>query len=81
MQVGTTPAPSSPLADSVASLDGRWQRERDALNAESRALDTLDRYSADYARRFDAWRSRARAADSLRVARDRLRRRVAPTSR
>ena len=81
MQVVATPAPHSPLADSAASLDARWQRERAALNDESRALDTLDRYSADYARRFDAWRSRARAADSLRVSRDRLRARLAPAPR
>lgn len=75
MQVGTSPArgPASALVDSLAALDARWQRERAALNEESRSLDSLDRHSAEYARRFDAWRRRARAADSLRVARDRLR--------
>jgi hypothetical protein len=65
------------LGDSAAALDARFQAERTALNAESRRLDSLDRRSADYARRFDAWRLRARAADSLRIARDRLRARNA----
>ncbi|HEX2778293.1 MAG TPA: hypothetical protein VHM30_02270 [Gemmatimonadaceae bacterium] len=64
------------MRDSAAALDTRYQSERAALNAESRALDSLDRRSADHARRFDAWRRRARAADSLRIARDRLRSRV-----
>jgi hypothetical protein len=81
-QVGTLPAPDSTspaarLRDSAAALDVRFQRARDSLNRDSRALDTLDRRSADYARRFDAWRARARTADSLRAARDRLRARLA----
>ena len=69
------------LGDSIAALDARFQAARDSLNRESRALDTLDRRSADYARRFDAWRARARAADSLRTARDRLRLRLARLAR
>lgn len=82
VQVGTVPAPAtSPLADSAAALDRRWQSERAALNSESRALDTLDRRGADYARRFDAWRVRARAADSIRVARDKLRARLTSPQR
>lgn len=61
------------LRDSAVLIDERYQSERDTLNRESRALDRLDRKSADYARRFDAFRRRALAADSLRVTRDRLR--------
>jgi len=65
------------LRDSAAMIDERFQSERDTLNRESRALDRVDRRSADYARRFDAFRRRAHAAESLRVTRDRLRGRVA----
>ena len=70
-------SPARVLGDSAAALDARFQSLRDSLNRESRALDPLDRRSADYARRFDAWRAHARTADSLRVARDRLRTRLA----
>jgi hypothetical protein len=66
------------LRDSATALDQRFQAEREALNKDSRALDTLARRSAEYSRRFDAFRHRALAADSLRTARDRLRARVAP---
>jgi hypothetical protein len=61
------------LRDSAVLVDERYQSERDTLNRESRALDRVDRKSADYARRFDAFRRRALAAESLRVTRDRLR--------
>ena len=60
------------LRDSAVLVDERYQSERDTLNRESRALDRLDRKSADHARRYDAFRRRALAADSLRVTRDRL---------
>lgn len=86
-QVGDRPraadsaSPAALLSDSAASLDARFQILRDSLNRESRALDALDRRTADYARRFDAWRVRARTADSLRIARDRLRARIARLAR
>ena len=61
------------LHDSAALVDERYQSERDTLNRESRSLDRVDRKAADYARRFDAFRRRALAAESLRVTRDGLR--------
>ncbi|HWE41802.1 MAG TPA: hypothetical protein VG432_04810 [Gemmatimonadaceae bacterium] len=74
-------AASATAADSVAALDARFQQERTALNAESRAMQSGDRRSPGYAQRFDAWRRRALAADSIRALRDKLRarsRRSAP---
>lgn len=66
------------LADSAAALDAIFQGEREALNAEALALRALDRRGADYARRYDAFRRRQASADSLRAARDRLRRSAEP---
>lgn len=60
------------LRDSAMLVNERYQSERDTLNGESRALERVDRKSAAYARRFDAFRRRALAAESLRVTRDRL---------
>ena len=60
-------------ADSVAALDARFQRERIAVNAEAVALQSGDRRSAEYSKRFDAWHRRAVAADSMRALRDKLR--------
>ncbi len=65
------------LGDSVALLDAHFQAERGALNAEARSMHALDRRTPSYARRFDTFRTRAIAADSLRARRDRLRRREA----
>jgi hypothetical protein len=66
------------MRDSAAMYDKRFQWERDTLNRESRALDRVDRRTADYAKRFDNFRRRALAAESLRVSRDRFRDRIAP---
>jgi hypothetical protein len=66
------------MRDSAAMYDARFQSERDTLNRESRALDRVDRRAAEYARRFDTFRRRALAAESLRIARDRFRNRIAP---
>jgi hypothetical protein len=63
----------STAADSIAALDTRFQQARTALNAEAGALQPGDRHSAEYSQRFDAWRRRAIAADSLRALRDKLR--------
>ena len=79
LEVGARPSgPAAALEDSAAALDASFQQERDALNAEARALDSLDRRSPEYGRRFTAWRLRAIAAESLRARRDRLRTRVVP---
>lgn len=61
------------LRDSTAALDARFQAVRAALNAEARDMSSLDRRTPAYARRFDAFRARELAADSLRTARDRQR--------
>jgi hypothetical protein len=66
------------LRDSAVTYNERFQSERDTLNRESHALDRVDRRAAEYARRFDAFRRRALAAESLRIARDRFRDRIAP---
>jgi hypothetical protein len=66
------------MRDSAAMYDARFQSERDTLNRESRALDRVDRRAAEYARRFDTFRRRALAAESLRIARDRFRDRIPP---
>ena len=66
-------ADAATAADTIAALEARFQQERTALNAEAVALQTGDRHSAPYSRRFDAWRRRAIAADSLRALRDKLR--------
>jgi hypothetical protein len=65
-------APPDSEADSIAALDARFQQERNALNAEATALHAGDRRSPEYSKRFDAWRRRALAADSVRARRDRL---------
>ena len=64
--------------DSAARLDVRFQREREAINRDVLAMRDADRRSPDYARRFDEIRRRTIAAESLRAARDRLRRQAAP---
>jgi hypothetical protein len=61
------------LADSAARLDSAFQRLRDSLNDESRALSSLDRRAPEYARRYDAFVVRERQAASLRAHRDSLR--------
>jgi hypothetical protein len=68
--------PPANAADSIAALDARFQQERTALNAEAVALQPGDRRSPGYSQRFEAWRRRAVAADSLRALRDRLRARL-----
>lgn len=64
--------------DSASILDARFQREREAINRDVMAMRGADRRSPDYARRFDGIRRRTIAAESLRAARDRLRRRASP---
>ena len=66
------------MRDSAVMYDERFQSERDTLNRESRALDRVDRRTTDYARRFDSFRRRALAAESLRIARNGFRDRIAP---
>lgn len=66
------------LQDSVAGVDQRFQAERNALNRESRSFTGLDRRATEYHTRYDGFRKREIAAESLRTARDRLRARVAP---
>ena len=66
-------APATSTADSVAALDARFQQERIAVNAQAIALQSGDRRSAEYSKRFDAWHRRAVAADSMRALRDKLR--------
>lgn len=66
------------MRDSAAAVDRHFQSEREALNRESLSLDSAERRSVDYARRFDAFRRRALAAESSRSIRDRLRARAAP---
>ena len=63
--------------DSAAMLDARFQRERTALNSEAGRFAALDRSSTEYARAWDAHRSRLVEAERLRTTRDRLRERVA----
>jgi hypothetical protein len=56
-------------ADSAEALAAAWRQERDAINAEATAMDTLPpsaRFTPAYAARFDALRRRAAHADSLR---------------
>jgi hypothetical protein len=65
------------LRDSASALDAAFQRERAALHRDAAAMRAMDRLSSAYAERFDQWTRRAAAADSLRSARDRLRRRMA----
>lgn len=65
------------LSDSAARLDSAFQSLRDSLNAESSALASLDRRTADYARRWDAFVARERDAVQLRARRDSLRARLA----
>ena len=64
------------LADSARRLDAAFQRLRDSLVAESRALAALDRRTAEYARRYDAYVLREREATALRSRRDSLRTRA-----
>ena len=66
------------LSDSAATLDARFQSERDALNREARSLAGIDRRAGEYHAQYDAFRKREIAAESLRQARDRLRARVTP---
>jgi hypothetical protein len=61
------------LADSAARLDSAFQRLRDSLNAESRALSSLDRRAPEYGRRYDEFTSAERRAVALRARRDSLR--------
>jgi hypothetical protein len=64
------------LRDSSDTVDARFQRLRDTLNDESRAMQHADRRSPEYHRRFDDWRRRMLTADSLRASRDRMRARI-----
>jgi hypothetical protein len=61
------------LADSADSLDADFQRARAALNAEARALDTMDRRTRDYGTRYSELQARRDSAHALRTRRDRLR--------
>ena len=70
--------PDTAATDSASRLDARFQREREAINRDVIAMRGADRRSPDYARRFDEIRRRTIAAESLRAARDRLRRQAAP---
>jgi hypothetical protein len=66
------------LSDSVQLADERFQAMRDSLNVESRSMERLDRHTAEYASRYDIFRRRTTQAESIRVARDRARQRLAP---
>jgi hypothetical protein len=80
----TSPAPTAAelrrraLADSALRLDSAFRRLRDSLETERRALDSLDRRSAEYARRYDAFGLAERRAAALRATRDTLRARAGP---
>ena len=78
--VADTATPSGPVGhpDPAAALDSEFQRVRSALNEEARALAEMDRASAEYTTRYDAWLRDAAAAESLRARRDSIRR--APAS-
>ena len=65
------------LTDSASVLDRRFQKERDAINREARAMEGGDRRSIGYVRRYDALQVRTVAAESLRTTRDRVRQRAA----
>jgi len=68
----------SPLADSVAAADARFQTARTGVNRDARALDarSAQRRSPDYAKAYDELRRRTLAAESLRADRDALRARL-----
>jgi hypothetical protein len=66
------------LQYSVTALDRRFQSAREALNRETLSLGAIDRRTVEYHTRFDAFRKREIAAESLRTMRDRLRERVSP---
>jgi hypothetical protein len=61
------------LEDSATRFDGRFQRLRDSLNTDVRALDTADRRTPAYARRYAEIRRRTMIADSIRTRRDAVR--------
>ena len=61
--------------DSSSRADAAFQTVRTAANEAASELATLDRTSAEYERRYEAWRSLADSAESLRTSRDRLRQR------
>lgn len=65
------------VADSADSLDAVFQRARDSLNREAKALARGDRHAAEYARRYDSYMRRVADAVRTREARDRARRRAA----
>lgn len=65
------------IEDSAATVDRAFQAERESLNREALALDSVDRRTSEYGRRFDEFRHRTQVADSARRQRDRLRLRVA----
>lgn len=65
------------LADSAERLDTAFQRLRDSLDAERRALASLDRRTAEYARRWDDFLVREREATSIRARRDSVRAAIA----
>ena len=64
------------VADSADSLDAVFQRARDSLNREAKALARGDRRAAEYARRYDSHMRRVAEAVRTRDARDRARRRA-----
>lgn len=64
------------VADSADSLDAVFQRARDSLNREAKALARDDRRAAEYARRYDSYMRRVAEAVRTREARDRARRRA-----
>ena len=76
---GASPAPPlSPLADSLASAEARFDSARSSVNRDAAALDAraADRFTPDYAKAYDELRRRTLAAESLRAHRDALRTRL-----
>ncbi len=67
---GPARPPAPPVTDSLARLEGVFQQERAAINAEAAALDSAPaaaRFAAAYAARFDSLRARTIRAESLRA--------------
>ncbi|HET7585512.1 MAG TPA: hypothetical protein VFK13_11430 [Gemmatimonadaceae bacterium] len=65
------------IANSAHDADKRFQRERDAINATTRALARRDRHAPSYAAAVSAVERRIAGAEALRARRDRLRARLA----
>jgi hypothetical protein len=65
------------LDDSATTLDSNFQRARRSLNTEAAEMASMDRRSGNYATRYESFRRRAAAADSIRTARDKISSRAA----